>query len=240
MSGVRSRSRVLVQGAVGRRGYHRGMSATIARSTGVVETWNDERGFGFIRVAGSPRTLFVHISAFPQGPQRPRIGDEVTFVVEPTADGRSRAAFVHFVSPVAPRIRRSRSTVATDVIAAVGILAFLALYLLVQVVWGALPLWVTLLYVGASALSFVAYAVDKSAAVSGGYRIAERSLIALGIVGGWPGGLVAQRVFRHKTRKQSFRISFWGGVLLNVIAFVLLSSPAFRVALENVLEIGAR
>ncbi|MGV8663884.1 DUF1294 domain-containing protein, partial [Pseudomonas aeruginosa] len=34
-------------------------------------------------------------------------------------------------------------------------------------------------------------------------------------LGGWPGALVAQQVFRHKTRKLSFQLVFWGIVLLH-------------------------
>ncbi|WP_153605141.1 DUF1294 domain-containing protein, partial [Pseudomonas aeruginosa] len=35
------------------------------------------------------------------------------------------------------------------------------------------------------------------------------------LLGGWPGALVAQQVFRHKTRKLSFQLVFWGIVLLH-------------------------
>lgn len=217
------------------------MSSTTTRKSGVVESWNDGRGFGFLRVEGSGRTVFVHISAFPQGNVRPEVGDQVTFTVEPTGDGRSRAAFVQFTALDPRRLRpvRSRSSRASDAVAFVGVAAFVALYVLVQVLWGPLSIWVLVLYVGASLLNIVAYGADKSASMSGGRRIPESSLIALGIIGGWPGGVIAQRVFRHKTRKVSFRISFWGAVLLNVIAFVLLASPVFRVALTGVFELWA-
>ena len=35
------------------------------------------------------------------------------------------------------------------------------------------------------------------------------------LLGGWPGALVAQQAFRHKTRKLSFQLVFWGIVLLH-------------------------
>jgi len=46
--------------------------------------------------------------------------------------------------------------------------------------------------------------------------------LLVGLVGGWPGAVVAQQLLRHKTKKLSFRTRFWVTVALNVIVFVLL------------------
>ncbi|MFP5341147.1 MAG: DUF1294 domain-containing protein, partial [Gammaproteobacteria bacterium] len=35
------------------------------------------------------------------------------------------------------------------------------------------------------------------------------------LAGGWPGALVAQQVFRHKTRKLSYQLTFWLIVVLH-------------------------
>lgn len=72
-------------------------------------------------------------------------------------------------------------------------------------------------------MSFVcllAYAFDKSAAVAGRWRSSERSLLLLRLLGGWPGGLIAQQLLRHKSSKASFRAAFWGTVIVNVGVFV--------------------
>jgi uncharacterized membrane protein YsdA (DUF1294 family) len=71
------------------------------------------------------------------------------------------------------------------------------------------------LYLAASAASIVAYAVDKSAARHGRWRVSENTLHLLALIGGWPGALVAQRVFRHKSRKPSFQATFLLTVVLN-------------------------
>jgi uncharacterized membrane protein YsdA (DUF1294 family) len=84
------------------------------------------------------------------------------------------------------------------------------------------PLWVPALYLGASIVCFVAYAVDKAASRRGGWRVPEASLLALGVIGGWPGAIVAQQVFRHKTIKSRFRVAFWLTVLLNLAYFLML------------------
>ncbi|TFW13826.1 DUF1294 domain-containing protein [Duganella callida] len=76
----------------------------------------------------------------------------------------------------------------------------------------------------ASLLCFAAYALDKSAARRGARRTPERSLLLLGLVGGWPGGLLAQRWLRHKSVKPSFQLKFWLTVLLNLAAAALLAA----------------
>ncbi len=60
---------------------------------------------------------------------------------------------------------------------------------------------------------------------SGRWRTTERTLLLLGLAGGWPGGLVAQKLLRHKSVKASFRSAFWGTVFVNVAVFVLMHSP---------------
>ncbi|WP_229508090.1 DUF1294 domain-containing protein [Massilia sp. Dwa41.01b] len=46
----------------------------------------------------------------------------------------------------------------------------------------------------------------------------------LGLLGGWPAALVAQQMFRHKTRKQSFRRAFRITVVLNCAVLAWLVS----------------
>lgn len=72
-------------------------------------------------------------------------------------------------------------------------------------------------YLMLSAVLFALYGLDKSAARRGGRRTREATLQLLALLGGWPGALVAQRVFRHKTRKQSFQVVFWCAVVVNCV-----------------------
>jgi uncharacterized membrane protein YsdA (DUF1294 family) len=85
---------------------------------------------------------------------------------------------------------------------------------------GTLPLAVAVVYLAASTAAVIAYGLDKSAAESGAWRTRERTLHVLALLGGWPGALVAQRMFRHKSRKLSFQVAFWVTVALNCAALV--------------------
>ncbi|MDN4053188.1 DUF1294 domain-containing protein [Massilia sp. YIM B02763] len=73
-------------------------------------------------------------------------------------------------------------------------------------------------YLGLSVVCFAVYANDKAAARRGGRRTPERTLLALALLGGWPGALLAQRRLRHKTSKAAFQRVFWLTVALNVAA----------------------
>ncbi|TFD88553.1 DUF1294 domain-containing protein [Cryobacterium lactosi] len=111
------------------------------------------------------------------------------------------------------------------------ILLFALGYLVVNALWP-IPLWVAGVYLVASIVSFVVYAADKSAARADRRRVPERTLLGLGIVGGWPGAIVAQQMLRHKTQKASFRRAFWGSVVVNVIVFAVFATPAFALFVE--------
>jgi uncharacterized membrane protein YsdA (DUF1294 family) len=54
----------------------------------------------------------------------------------------------------------------------------------------------------------------------------------LGVVGGWPGAIVAQQMLRHKTQKASFRSAFWGSVVINVIVVVVFATPLFSLFVD--------
>jgi uncharacterized membrane protein YsdA (DUF1294 family) len=81
---------------------------------------------------------------------------------------------------------------------------------------GAVPLVVPVVYTLVSLVAFATYAADKAQAGLGKGRISERALHLIELAGGWPGALVAQRQFRHKTRKARFQLIFWLIVLAHV------------------------
>ena len=98
-------------------------------------------------------------------------------------------------------------------------------FVIASVFVGKLPMIVLGLYLGASFIAFATYAWDKSAAQNNQRRTPENTLHLLGFIGGWPGALVAQRFLRHKSKKQSFQITFWGTVVLNSGGLIWLLTP---------------
>ena len=62
--------------------------------TGILQTWNEERGFGFIAPTEGGRELFVHISAFPRDGSRPTVGETLSYESGSGADGRPQAVRV--------------------------------------------------------------------------------------------------------------------------------------------------
>ena len=71
-----------------------------------------------------------------------------------------------------------------------------------------------------SGLAFLLYWSDKRKARLDRWRVPENVLHAAELAGGWPGALLAQQVFRHKTRKPSFQLLFWMIVLLHQVFWI--------------------
>ena len=65
------------------------MTKTISK--GVLKTWKDDRGFGFIQPEHDDKDLFVHISAFKGMARRPLAGDIVFYDVVQDAGGKFKA-----------------------------------------------------------------------------------------------------------------------------------------------------
>ncbi|KAF2650145.1 DUF1294-domain-containing protein [Lophiostoma macrostomum CBS 122681] len=71
-----------------------------------------------------------------------------------------------------------------------------------------------ILYTGiASSITFVFYGYDKMQARNLEWRVRESTLQFLALVGGWPGALLGQHYFQHKTRKTAFQLPFWAIVV---------------------------
>jgi len=210
------------------------MATSGARRRGTLARWNDDRGFGFITPAKGHEQVFAHITAFMPGSPRPRVGDKVAFGTETTAEGKVRATRVRIDWDGTGRL--PAGIVVIGVASMLAVASFVALYFVVSILWP-LPLWVHLLYGGATVVTIAAYAVDKAAAGSGGWRVPEASLLALGLIGGWPGGILAQQFLRHKTKKAFFRSAFWLTVLANTVAFIVLATPAIAWITDNVRQL---
>ena len=212
---------------------------------GTLKSWNDQKGFGFIRPEQGGEDVFAHISAV-HGERRPLVGDRVLYVSGRDPQGRLRAEHLRLDAPLTldqPAIRqrpgiqrkpaeqqaRPRATAraagkpARQLVA--GNIQQLPLKLVLFGLLCLLPLAGSLLRLGAvlplaiyavaSLLTFVLYWRDKHSALKDRWRTPETTLHFFELAGGWPGALVAQQVFRHKTRKLSYQLAFWLIVVLH-------------------------
>jgi len=198
------------------------------RTKGRITSWNDDKGYGFITPLTGGKQIFIHISALGNRHRRPTLNEIVTYSVAKDAKGRPCAANATLAGDklIEKAPRRSNKGA---MLFAVVFLATIA----VAALTGNLATILLVAYVALSLVTFVAYAIDKSAAQSGSWRTSEGTLHFLGLAGGWPGALVAQETLRHKSKKASFRLVFWCTVLINCAALAWFHTESGRAAARS-------
>jgi uncharacterized membrane protein YsdA (DUF1294 family)/cold shock CspA family protein len=191
------------------------------RTRGRLVNWSDERGFGFLTPENGGQDVFVHASAFRKEGRHIEIGIEYEFDVEFGKDGRPKAKRVsQVVAPIAAPALLSKVLQRGPRLLVIP--AFLFIIVAISTVQPISLNWLVI-YGVASVACFAGYGLDKMAAKHKAWRVSETILLLIGVVGGWPGGIVGQEVFRHKTQKKSFRTLFWMSVAINMAAFVQIN-----------------
>lgn len=207
------------------------------RFEGVLQSWNDERGFGFIASDAGGAQVFVHIKAFGPGAARPQLQQRLSYALEPGPNGKQRASAVRLLqagentanaakpSSVPGRARTERffhQPRQPLLLLLIPLLAVLLLVLGQLYTSTALPArWYALM----SIVAFFLYAKDKKAAQQDRWRTSENTLLTAGLLCGWPGALLAQQTLRHKTSKPGFQALFWLSVVANLVWLCLRYSP---------------
>ena len=77
-----------------------------------------------------------------------------------------------------------------------------------------LPLFAALWLLLWSVILFVTMGADKRRARRAAFRVPEKTLFLLALLGGAPGGLLGMELFRHKTRHWTF---VWGFRVLTLL-----------------------
>jgi uncharacterized membrane protein YsdA (DUF1294 family)/cold shock CspA family protein len=193
------------------------------RFKGTIAEWNDDRGFGFIRPAEGGDRVFCHIKAFENRSERPSLNVAVSYELARDDRRRPHARHVRCSSvarqPVKKRAPSSSS--ASLMLPIIGASVF-AVIVTVLAVMGRAPWWVFPWHLLLSVLTFFLYGWDKVSARGGHRRTRESTLNGLAMLGGWPGAWIAQRAWRHKSRKESFLAAFWVAVFVNLAALAVL------------------
>lgn len=198
------------------------------RTKGKITSWNDEKGVGFITPGAGGKQVFVHIKAFSNRKRRPEINQLLTYTLSTDKRGRPCAVKATLAGDRLPQKTKQKN----GSLSVIGAAVFLII-VGVTVFANKIPPLILAVYMVASLLTFIMYAVDKSAAKKGAWRTQESTLHLLSLAGGWPGALVAQQKLRHKSKKQSFRAVFWVTVLLNCGALVWLLTPTGAATLQS-------
>jgi uncharacterized membrane protein YsdA (DUF1294 family)/cold shock CspA family protein len=198
------------------------------RYQGRITTWKDDKGFGFITPNDGGEQVFVHISSLSSR-RRPEGNELVTYELAVDGKRRPQAKSVAFVGKTSAR----SAAAGRSIFPALFAVCFL-IFILAVVFAGRLPAAVLGLYGVASAVTFIVYACDKSAASRNAWRTPENTLHGLALAGGWPGAMAAQKLLRHKSAKKSFLISFWGTVVLNCGLLGWLLSPSGTKMLSSI------
>ncbi|MBT3136547.1 DUF1294 domain-containing protein [Alteromonas sp. ALT199] len=202
---------------------------------GRIHQWDDAKGFGFVEPNGGGTRAFAHIKAFKQRSRRPVNGDIIVYEVEQDRKGNHRACNISLLKD--HKTKRSRANKPTsqrkrNVIVLSLFFGVLALSVLVD----QLPTIVPIIYGAVSMLTLLFYGIDKWAAKNDKWRISEAKLHLLSLLGGWPGALLAQQMFKHKRSKSAFMRVYWVTVLVNLIllgliAFEVISTQAFMIVI---------
>lgn len=73
-----------------------------------------------------------------------------------------------------------------------------------------------------NAAGFIIMLVDKQRAIHKKWRIPEKTLFLIGIIGGSLGAILGMRVFRHKTKHLKFKYGFPIILIIQIVLTYLL------------------
>ena len=186
------------------------------RLVGRISDWNEDKGYGFVTPHDGGDHAFVHIKAFQFGSRRPIDGDLISYEASKDARGRTNATDVRHAGQKIEQRKPHRPLPRLRL----GIIFLVAVSL--GTFFGIIPAMITVGYVLLSCVSYIMYSLDKAAAGKGMQRTPESTLHFVDLLGGWPGALMAQQQFHHKTVKTSFQQIFWVTVLVNIAVVVWL------------------
>lgn len=73
-----------------------------------------------------------------------------------------------------------------------------------------------------TAITFFAYGIDKLKAKANGWRIPEKALLTLSLLGGAIGGILGMKIFRHKTKHWYFTALNIIGIIVHAALLILI------------------
>jgi uncharacterized membrane protein YsdA (DUF1294 family)/cold shock CspA family protein len=187
---------------------------------GKLISWKDDKGFGFIQPEDGSKEIFLHISSL-DSTRRPKSGDIIYYELAMGQRGKMQAVNARIEGvPLAtpepsPQSSPTRLAKIGGWLAVSGAFLFCFISAIYHPLFGMNFLFVEA-YIVLNLITFLMYWIDKHAAIKKRWRIPEKTLHGLELLGGWFGGFIAQQVLRHKTIKPSYQFLFWSIVALHV------------------------
>jgi uncharacterized membrane protein YsdA (DUF1294 family)/cold shock CspA family protein len=165
---------------------------------GTLIHWDDDKGYGFLRSNDGKKETFLHIRSLPHYQRRPQIGDVLKYEVE--VDEKER--------PIASsaKIKGLAWSYFTFSWVFLSLLFGTYMYLAFRQILPFYPVFS--IYAAVSLLTIWVYSCDKHAAQRGLRRTPEKRLHLLEALGGWPGALFAQILYRPKDKRCVIRLFF--------------------------------
>ena len=186
---------------------------------GIIKSWLNDKGFGFIQPNEGGKDIFIHIRDLKHENYQPVVGDKIIYKISSDKNGKLRAsdAFIkgqHITNKEKP-IKKTKTIQLNLLLRLIlAIIPFILFGILIKQHNIYIPLFAYLFF---SPLTFLFYAYDKSMALKDKWRISEATLHLLELLGGWPAALITQYTIRHKNKKTSFQIIFWVIISLHLI-----------------------
>lgn len=180
------------------------------QTRGVVVSFDQVRGFGFIRSPDLAEDVFVHASSVVGGGNL-RPGQQVRFLAEGTDRG-----------PRAVRVRPGKIGLPPDLASIVTVIGSIGLVTGVLYASGLAlaPAW----FVSINVATLAAWIWDKHRSVRDGRRIPEAALLGMAAIGGTVGAVLGVFVLGHKRRKPKFLVSL--GVITATQLIIIASLVA--------------
>ncbi len=200
------------------------------KKKGIISNWNEEKGFGFITPNSGGKSIFFHINDYSLRHKRPLKKLSVQYFISTDPKGRLCAIDV---APLKGHKNNGREI--RQKIFSLCLFSIFSIVIYVLLESEFIPIELVFLYAIMSFVAFLMYAKDKNAAERDRWRTPESTLHTVALLGGWPGARIAQSFLRHKSKKKSFRFTYWITVIINCGALYWLVTPEGNNWLQSIL-----
>lgn len=187
---------------------------------GKIDSWNDDKGFGFISCEELNERIFFHISSYRPS-DRPIIGKKVVFILGKDNKGKKQAQQVQEWQFAYQKELDQMQFSIGKTYKLIFVLAFYAA-LFILLALSKLKIYMPMWFLFLGILTFLVYWKDKAASKKGSWRTPEATLHIYSLLGGWGGAILAQTYLRHKSQKKSFKVMNYLSVILNLSVIALI------------------